>query len=150
MTYSLKMASYGEPSFIHLRESGCAYVDKTKFISTLEQCGTRFPFIVRPRRFGKSVFANMLTAYYDKATAGDFKKNFSGTWIGEHPTPLANKFLVLKFDFSGVSGTEDLVESFLSKVKRGIRDFVNRYMTNDEEFSELLKARYSSPTMAVY
>ena len=65
MKQELKQVPYGEPSFAYLREAGYAYVDKTHFIQVLEQCGTRFPFIVRPRRFGKSLFANMLMAYYD-------------------------------------------------------------------------------------
>ena len=70
MTAPLKQAPYGEPSFQMVRKLGYAYVDKTQFIPVLENCGTRFPFIVRPRRFGKSLFANMLMAYYDKAAAG--------------------------------------------------------------------------------
>ena len=43
--------------------------NKTRFIRALEEADTLFPLIVRPRRFGKSLFANMLMAYYDKAAA---------------------------------------------------------------------------------
>ena len=145
MKQELKQVPYGEPSFVYLREAGYAYVDKTHFIQVLEQCGTRFPFIVRPRRFGKSLFADMLMAYYDKAASGDFDRNFSGTWIGEHPTQLANKFLVLKLDFSGIEGGDGLIDNFNINVLLGLRDFVSRYLPGDSQMMELLDEAWSSP-----
>ena len=145
MKQELKQVPYGEPSFAYLREAGYAYVDKTHFIQVLEQCGTRFPFIVRPRRFGKSLFANMLMAYYDKAAAGDFDERFSGTWIGDHPTPWASKFLVLKLDFSGIEGGDGLIDNFIIKVKFGLRNFVTRYLPEDPQMQELLDASWTSP-----
>lgn len=145
MTHALKKAPYGQASFTTLREFDFAYVDKTKFIPVLEECGTFFPFIVRPRRFGKSVFADMLTAYYDRAAAQNFKTNFSGTWIGKHPTPLANQFLVLKFDFSGISNGENLILNFIQKVKDGMQDFVLRYLPQDRQMQDVLDAEYTSP-----
>ena len=145
MTQTLRMVPYGEASYTKLREAGFAYVDKTRFISVLEQNGSRFPIILRPRRSGKSLFANLLTAYYDKAAARDFEKNFSGTRIGEHPTPLANKYLVLKFDFSSVA-KEDFVGSFIGNIKDGMMDFVLRYMKDDEKVVALIDAPHSSPS----
>lgn len=145
MKQELKQVPYGEPSFAYLRGAGYAYVDKTHFIQVLEQCGTRFPFIVRPRRFGKSLFANMLMAYYDKAAAGDFDERFSGTWIGDHPTPWASKFLVLKLDFSGIEGGDGLIDNFIIKVKFGLRNFVTRYLPEDPQMQELLDASWTSP-----
>ena len=145
MQQELKQVPYGEPSFAYLREAGYAYVDKTHFIQVLEQCGTRFPFIVRPRRFGKSLFANMLMAYYDKAAAGDFDERFSGTWVGDHPTPWASKFLVLKLDFSGIDGGDSLVDNFVINVLTGLEDFVKRYLPEDSQMQELLDESWSSP-----
>ena len=52
--------------FKTIRTEGLYYVDKTGFIPLLEQAG-RFLFFVRPRRFGKSLMANMLRCYYDIA-----------------------------------------------------------------------------------
>ena len=57
MKQEVMQAPYGEPSFEELRELGYAYVDKTPYILALERCGSRFPFILRPRRFGKSLLA---------------------------------------------------------------------------------------------
>lgn len=43
-------------------------VDKTKFIEVLEkESGTLYPFIVRPHRFGKTLFTSVLQAYYDRS-----------------------------------------------------------------------------------
>ena len=56
-----------QASYEKSRERGYAYVDKTPFIKVLEECGTLYSVIVRPRRFGKSVFVNMLMAYYQKS-----------------------------------------------------------------------------------
>ncbi len=72
---------YGECSFSEIRQDGSAYVDKTGFIEKLERCGGKYPFIVRPRRFGKSLFTQTLAAYYDVSSVRDFDKNFKGTYI---------------------------------------------------------------------
>ncbi|MBP5706155.1 MAG: AAA family ATPase, partial [Spirochaetales bacterium] len=51
------------------RISGPNYVDKTMLIELLNQRIPTENYLVcvsRPRRFGKSVTANMLTAYYSK------------------------------------------------------------------------------------
>lgn len=145
MTQAFKQVPYSEPSFEMIRALGYAYVDKTAFIQTLETCGTRFPFIVRPRRFGKSLFADMLMAYYDKAAKEDFSKHFSGTWIGAHPTPLANTYLVLKFDFSGIDRGEDLVQNFTRNVMDGLSDFMLRYFPQNTDMRALLKRPHASP-----
>lgn len=40
------------------------YIDKTNYIAKVENT-SRFFFFVKPRRFGKSLFLNMLGQYYD-------------------------------------------------------------------------------------
>ena len=60
------------------------YVDKTELIDyTNRVINTDSAFICnsRPRRFGKSVTANMLAAYYSKGA--DSKEMFSGLKISE-------------------------------------------------------------------
>lgn len=144
---TLKQAPCGEASFAYLREAGWAFVDKTPFIRTLEGCGCRFPVLMRPRRFGKSLFANMLAAYYDKAAAGDFEKNFAGTWIGEHPTPSAGRHLILKFDFSGVGGSREAVAaSFMIKLKAGMWQFVKRYLPGNPKLAAVLDEDHADPS----
>lgn len=77
------------------------YVDKTGFISyTNGVIDTTDKFICnsRPRRFGKSVTANMLTAYYSKGC--DSKEMFAGLKISgmESFEKYLNQYDVIHFD----------------------------------------------------
>ncbi len=122
----LRKVPYGESNFSILRANNLAYVDKTEFIAKLEEFSNRFPFIVRPRRFGKTLFTQTLQAYYDIAAAEDFERYFAGTYIGEHKTALANTFRVIHFDFSGIPA-DKFVRGFIEKVRRGLTSFCMRY-----------------------
>ena len=55
----------GVQSFEDLRKVGCLYVDKTDYVYYLAHSGTKSYFLARPRRFGKSLFANTLRAYFE-------------------------------------------------------------------------------------
>ncbi len=99
----LKLVPYGDGDFVSIRNGGYAYVDKTSFIESLERGGVKHPFIVRPRRFGKTLFTSMLKAYYDVVSSDRFEELFKGTYIAEHKTASAGKFRVLRLDFSGIS-----------------------------------------------
>ena len=136
---ALKMAPYGEANFSILRANNLAYVDKTEFIA--ESFANRFPFIVRPRRFGKTLFTQTLQAYYDIAAAKDFERNFAGTYIGEHKTPLANTFRVIHFDFSGIS-PQNFESDFADQVLSGFFDFCLRYPFKSGE--SLLREKFDS------
>ena len=77
------------------------YIDKTGLLThTNKLLGTLQAFICnsRPRRFGKSVTADMLTAYYSKGA--DAKKLFSQYAISQSTDFLQhlNKYDVLHFD----------------------------------------------------
>ncbi|NEX19615.1 AAA family ATPase [Thiorhodococcus mannitoliphagus] len=50
---------YGVADFIKLREGHEYYVDKTRYLPLLEQAG-RFLFLIRPRRFGKSLLQSVM------------------------------------------------------------------------------------------
>ena len=71
---------YGIFDFKRIRTEGYYYIDKTGYIPALEQSGS-FLFFVRPRRFGKSLFINMLRCYYDLAEKDNFEKLFGGLAI---------------------------------------------------------------------
>ena len=102
---------YGRGNFRSVRLDGCLYVDKTRFIRTLEQ--KRFVFFIRPRRFGKTLWLTMLDAYYDRTVADEFDAVFAGTDIGERPTSNRSRHVVLYFDFSGFKqALPTLEESF--------------------------------------
>ena len=47
---------YGLSNFSSFAKEGYHYVDRTNYIEVLEKLGEKYIFIVRPRRFGKSLF----------------------------------------------------------------------------------------------
>ncbi len=127
LTTTLKTIPYGKTEFRSMRQGNYAYVDKTRYIELLERYASEFPFIVRPRRFGKTLFTQMLETYYDEKYADEFEKNFSGTYIGEHKTELANSFRVLHFDFSGFSSSPNIIKRFDESVRTSIATFFSKY-----------------------
>lgn len=66
MRQAYKQVPYGVSDFITVVTQNLYYVDKTMYIPQLEE-EPRFLFFTRPRRFGKSLFINMLRAYYDSS-----------------------------------------------------------------------------------
>ena len=104
----IKRLPYGIGDFTDLRRKSCYYTDKTQYITTMEAAGD-FLFLIRPRRFGKSVFLSMLAAYYDIARQDKFDELFDGLWIQQHPTEEKGQYQVLNLDFSqatvGMDGT---------------------------------------------
>ena len=105
---TIKRLPYGISDFTDLRRKGCYYTDKTQYIPTMEAAGD-FLFLIRPRRFGKSVFLSMLAAYYDIARQDKFDELFDGLWIQQHPTEEKGQYQVIHLDFSqatvGLDGT---------------------------------------------
>ena len=98
-----KLLPYGMMNFEDIRLDNYYYVDKTSFIPLIEQ-SDRFFFFIRPRRFGKSLTLNMLQHYYDVRAKDKFDALFGDLYIGKHPTKDRNSYLVIKLNFSGISG----------------------------------------------
>ena len=118
---------YGISDFRRIRNEGYYYVDKTQFLAQMESRNS-FIFFVRPRRFGKSLFLSMMECYYDLNEKKNFKKLFGGLWLGSHPTENANRFMILKLDFSKVGGTgEALQVSFERHIDDQLAALVARY-----------------------
>lgn len=127
MEGTYRQIPYGLTDFERIRKENYYYVDKTRFIRKVEEAGN-FLFLLRPRRFGKSLFANVLAAYYDVKMADKFEDIFRGLDIYEHPTNERNKYMVLKFNFSGVDPDPEKVnDSFNTNVLIQLRDFVKTY-----------------------
>ena len=98
-----KRLPYGMMNFAVIRREDYYYVDKTRFIPLIEEAD-RFFFFIRPRRFGKSLTLNVLQHYYDVRTRDRFEALFGDLYIGQHPTPSRNTYLVLYLNFSGITG----------------------------------------------
>ncbi len=99
---------YGEADFRRIRRNRWLYVDKTRFLRRLEQ--ERYAFLIRPRRFGKSLWASVLENYYDRFWADGFDATFAGTDVGIAPTGEQSRYVTLRFDFSNVNDKLETLE----------------------------------------
>ncbi len=123
----IKEIPYGVSDFDIVRRDNLYYVDKTMYLPKLES-EARYLFFIRPRRFGKSVFISMLRAYYDIRKKDKFQEVFGDLWIGQHPTSLQGKFLVMYLDFSQVGGSiEQLEDKFDRYCKIKLDSFIDVY-----------------------
>jgi hypothetical protein len=125
--HGLKKIPYGVSDFNDFRVKNLYYVDKTRFIRDIEEKGN-FLFLIRPRRFGKSLFLAILQAYYDIDYKDRFDFFFAGSAIHRNPTAEKNSYLVLKLNFSMVNPNMPKVEgSFLHYIKKSASGFVMKY-----------------------
>ena len=123
----IRQIPYGVSDFRSVIEQDLYYVDKSMYIEELEKQSRTLIFI-RPRRFGKSLFLNMLRLYYDKAASADFERLFGKLYIGQHPTPNRSRYQVLYMDFSRVTGNIDaLPQRFNSYCCGRLDDFIDTY-----------------------
>ena len=127
MSNDFKRIPYGISSFKQVRQENKYLVDKTMFFERMELAGN-FLFLVRPRRFGKSLFLNMLEAYYDINEKDNFQKLFQGLYVADHPTAYRNKYHVLHLDFSRVgSDVEKLSDNFDKYLSLRCMSFAKAY-----------------------
>ena len=73
MSNDFKRIPYGICDFKQVRRENKYLVDKSMYFERMERAGN-FLFLVRPRRFGKSLFLNMLEAYYDINEKDNFQE----------------------------------------------------------------------------
>ena len=94
----------GIQTFEEIREKSYLYIDKTKYIVDFREKGMKYVFLNRPRRFGKSLFASTLQAYFEGR-----KELFEGLAIADYEKEWV-KHPVLHFDLSGAKhmGIEQL------------------------------------------
>ncbi|MBD9093928.1 MAG: AAA family ATPase [Bacteroides oleiciplenus] len=97
-----KRIPYGMMNFIDVREDDCYYVDKTHYIPLIENANKYF-FYIRPRRFGKSLTISMLRHYYNILEADKFERWYGDLYIGKHPTPERNSYLIIYLNFAVVN-----------------------------------------------
>ena len=145
----VKGIPYGVASFEQVQRENRYYVDKTMYLPLLEEADN-YLFLIRPRRFGKSVFVSMMQAYYDIAKSDRFDTLFDGLWIKEHPTPLKNAFQVIYFDFSLVSAQADnLKDSFNNYCSIVMNSFIKRYQKyyDEDTVSKVLSSNNAADKM---
>ena len=109
-----KRIPYGMMNFLDVIRDDCYYVDKTKYIEKIERANKYF-FYIRPRRFGKSLTLSMLQHYYDVNDTSIFEEIYGNLYVGKHPTPEHNKYLIIKLNFS-------VIDSGLQNYRKGLDD----------------------------
>ena len=121
------MGIYLNPGYENYKETVKAgiYVDKTMMIKAVNgfmENGNKYICISRPRRFGKTITGNMLSAYYSKGCdAGDL---FAPLKIASDPCfrENLNKYNVIKVDMnSEYQNAEDksmMIKELVREIKR--------------------------------
>lgn len=128
------------------------YIDKTGLLEyTNHSLGTEQKYICvsRPRRFGKSMAARMLAAYYDKSC--DSRELFENRAIGETGAFLTHLnqyhviFLNMQKFLSRSDSLESMVEYLQEKVIEEIRDEYPTVVRGTERYlAEALEQVYAS------
>jgi hypothetical protein len=136
-----KKLAYGVSDYKTIIQKNGYYVDKTPYIKNMEN--TPFLVLLRPRRFGKSLFLSMLRYYYDVNERNHFESLFKGTWIADNPTEELGVYQVLTLDFSLVGGNiSGLQEEFNTRCCNAIDDFMERYKDyySDKEYNSVVQS----------
>ena len=115
----------GVQTFQTIREENYLYVDKTKYIVDFRQKKMRYVFLSRPRRFGKSLFASTLQAYFEGR-----KELFEGLAIAEYEKDWV-KHPVLHFDLSGAKHFE--VEQLKRYLNLQLKPYEEIYGRDEDE-----------------
>ncbi len=107
-----KQIPYGVSNFETIATEDYYFVDKTKYLEDIDN--VNYPVFLRPRRFGKSLFTEMLRYYYDLKYANKFQEIFGKYYIGKNPTKRHNTYFFISFNFSGLRAyakkNKDVVE----------------------------------------
>ncbi|MEZ4861113.1 MAG: AAA family ATPase [Caldilineaceae bacterium] len=110
---------YGRRDFYELMTEQYIYLDRTQHIRFIEEWGKEL-LLLRPRRFGKSLWLSTLMNYYDVAKADAFARLFGPLAIGKNPTPLHNHYLVMRWDFSTV-----MSHGPIEQIERALHNQIN-------------------------
>ena len=123
-----------------IREEDCYYVDKTGYIRRLLDEGTHY-FLSRPRRFGKSLFLDMLKELFEgnEPLFAGLHIHDRWDWSGRHP--------VLRLDFGsgnfkepGYVQTNLMAQLDAVERRTGV---ASAYDTGPERFAHLLEALHN-------
>lgn len=120
------MGKYLNPGNAKFKETTCSeiYVDKTgmiNYINSIVRTEQKYISVSRPRRFGKSIAANMLAAYYGK---GDSRELFEKFQIAGHENwdRYLNHFDVIRVVMTDFIKDTKEVEASLKKMTERILD----------------------------
>ena len=111
------------------------YVDKSELLCELIPCldtENRFLCITRPRRFGKSVMANMIASFFGKSSkCDDLFENLS---VAQFPfwQEICGKYNVIFIDFSEVPRDCANYRQYIARIQNGINNDLSETFKQSE------------------
>ncbi|BBE31243.1 hypothetical protein OSSY52_13840 [Tepiditoga spiralis] len=128
----MKKVPYGLQNFEDLILENYYYVDKTKYIEVLENMPEKYISFLRPRKFGKSLWLDTISKYYDVKYSDKFDTIFKDLYIQKHPTPKKSSYHILEFNFSGLNtdSKEELKYGFKDEIYEKLDTFIYKYNLN--------------------
>ena len=147
------MGIYLNPGNENFRRALAAdiYVDKTMMISVTNRfidVGNNYVCVSRPRRFGKTIAGNMLSAYYSKGC--DSRELFKDLKIHGDPgfSEKLGKYNVIKIDLNSeyqiTNDKSRLIESISEYVKKELRkEFSDVEMSDEDTLARCILNIYS-------
>ncbi len=122
------------------------YVDKTLLIKELNKIictNDKYACISRPRRFGKSITANMLTAYYSRGC--DSRELFAPYRISQAECfeKHLNKYNVISFDMQKflvkTKSVEDMLEFMEKKLIKDMSKEFSEFMEDEDDLISVIE-----------
>ena len=112
MAEQQRLYPIGEQDFPSLRKDGRLYVDKTQYVYKMTHSSSKYMFLSRPRRFGKSLLISTLQAYFEGR-----RELFEGLAIERLETDW-EQYPVLRFDMSTAKhqGEKELAQEIEGKL----------------------------------
>lgn len=131
----------GIQTFSEIRERNYLYIDKTQYLVDFIDKGYKYVFLSRPRRFGKSLFASMIHAYYEGR-----KDLFEGLAMGEYEKDWV-KHPVLHFDMSAAKHMDtkqldNYLDYLLLPYEKQFGTEENKDKAPNIRFANIVKAAY--------
>jgi len=127
------MGIYLNPENVDFQEvlNSKIYVDKSELIqytNSVLRTTQKYICVSRPRRFGKSMAANMLTAYYSRGC--DSRELFQGLKIATHPDfeKHLNQYNVIHLNMQNFLSKTQTIEQMIALVTKAVgRDLLRAY-----------------------
>ena len=127
----------GIQTFSEIRGKGYLYIDKTEYVYRVTHADSKYVFLSRPRRFGKSLLASTLHAYFEGR-----RELFEGLAIEKLEVEWT-RYPVLHFDMSMAKHVDkERLEQMLSvQLYRYEETYgkVNEEVTLNDRFSGLIR-----------
>ena len=135
----LKRLPVGIQTFEKIRENGMLYIDKTEYVWNMIHL-SKYIFLNRPRRFGKSLLVSTLQAYFEGR-----KDLFKGLFI-ETVEKEWTEYPVLRFDMSmGKHMEKEQLERYIGnrlEEYEKIYGITNPATDNNDRLTALIQAAY--------